>query len=112
MFPGVMLNDKKSFNIQTLKCVLWINSEDKDELPHNASHHINRGSYRNANLLLNLLNKLGKRDTMRGLDIIGEHCLTQVVNIPSSNDKTLVLLITNAPSPVNKVKGMPPDRQS
>ena len=33
------------------------------------------------------------------LDIIGEHCLTQVVNIPTRNDKTLDLLFTNAPSP-------------
>ena len=41
------------------------------------------------------------------LDIIGEHCLTQVVNIPTRNDKTLDLLFTNAPSPVNRVKGMP-----
>ena len=31
------------------------------------------------------------------LDIIGEHCLTQVVNIPTRNDKTLDLLFTNAP---------------
>ena len=42
------------------------------------------------------------------LDIIGEHCLTQVVNIPTRNDKTLDLHFTNAPSPVNRVKGMPP----
>ena len=42
------------------------------------------------------------------LDIIGEHCLTQVVNIPTRNDTTLDLLFTNAPSPVNRVKGMPP----
>ena len=41
------------------------------------------------------------------LDIIGEHCLTQVVNIPTSNDKTFDLLFTNAPSPVNRVNGMP-----
>ena len=40
------------------------------------------------------------------LDIIGEHC--QVVNIPTRNDKTLDLLFTNVPSPVNRVKGMPP----
>ena len=39
------------------------------------------------------------------LDIIGEHCLTQVVNIPTRNDKTLDLLFTNAPSPVKRVKG-------
>ena len=39
------------------------------------------------------------------MDIIGEHCL--IVNIPTSNDKTLDLLFTNAPSPVNRVKGMP-----
>ena len=53
------------------------------------------------------------RDTKRQsqqqlLDVIGEHCLTQVVNIPTRNDKTLDLLFTNAPSPVNRVKGMPP----
>ena len=42
------------------------------------------------------------------MDIIGEHCLTQIVNIPTRNDKTLDLLFTNTPSPVNRVKGMPP----
>ena len=41
------------------------------------------------------------------LDIIGEHCLTQVVIIPTRNDKTLDLLFTNAPSPENRVKGVP-----
>ena len=41
------------------------------------------------------------------LDIIGEHCLTQVVNIPTRNDKILDLLFTDAQSPVNRVKGMP-----
>ena len=41
------------------------------------------------------------------LDIIGEHFLTQVVSIPTRNDKTLDLLFTKAPSPVNRVKGMP-----
>ena len=34
-------------------------------------------------------------------------CLTQVVNIPMRLDKTLDLLFTNVPSPVNRVKGMP-----
>ena len=44
------------------------------------------------------------------LDIIGEHCLAQVVDIhvPTRNDKTLDLLFTNFPSPVNRAKGMPP----
>ena len=43
------------------------------------------------------------------MNIIGDHCLTQVVNIPTRNDKTLDLLFTKAPSPVNRVlKGMPP----
>ena len=41
------------------------------------------------------------------LDIIGEHCLTQNVDILARNDKTLDLLFTNFPSPVNRVKGMP-----
>ena len=42
------------------------------------------------------------------LDIIDEHCLTQIVNIPTLLDKTLDLLFTNVPSPANRVKGMPP----
>ena len=43
-----------------------------------------------------------RRSQQQLLDIIGEHCLTQVVNIPTRNDKTNVL------SPANRVKGMPP----
>ena len=50
-----------------------------------------------------------KRQTQQQLlDIIGEHCLTQVVNIHTRLDKTLDLLFTNVPCPVNRVKGMPP----
>ena len=43
-----------------------------------------------------------RRSQQQLLDIIGEHCLTQVVNIPTCNDKTNVL------SPANRVKEMPP----
>ena len=50
----------------------------------------------------------GTKKKQQLLDIIGEHCLTQVVDIPTRNDKTLDLLFTNFPSPVNRVKGMPP----
>ena len=50
----------------------------------------------------------GTKKKQQLLDIIGEHCLTQVVDIPMRNDKTLDLLFTNFPSPVNRVKGMPP----
>ena len=42
------------------------------------------------------------------LDIAQDHCLSQVVNIHTREDKTLDLLLTNSPSPVNRVKGMPP----
>ena len=42
------------------------------------------------------------------LDIIGEHCITQVVNIPTRNGKTLDLLFTNSLSPVNRVNRMSP----
>ena len=42
------------------------------------------------------------------LEIIKDHCLSQVVKIPTRNDRTLDLLFTNSPSPVNRVKGMPP----
>ena len=41
------------------------------------------------------------------LDIIGEHCLTQVVNIATRNDKTLDLLFTNVASPVNSQRDAP-----
>ena len=42
------------------------------------------------------------------LEIAQDHCLSQVVNIHTRNDKTLDLLLTNSPSPVSCVKGMPP----
>ncbi|MCG8116962.1 MAG: reverse transcriptase domain-containing protein, partial [Candidatus Thiodiazotropha endolucinida] len=52
---------------------------------------------------------VSKRQTQQQLlDIIKEHCLSQVVNIPTRQDKTLDLLFTNSPSPVSRVKGMPP----
>ena len=41
------------------------------------------------------------------LEIMQDHCLSQVVNIHIREDKTLDLLLTNSPSPVNRVKGMP-----
>ena len=48
-----------------------------------------------------------KRQTQQQrFDIVGEHCLTQVVNIPTRLDKTLDLLFTNVPNPVNRVKRM------
>ena len=48
-----------------------------------------------------------KRQTQQQrFDIVGEHCLTQVVNIPTWLDKTLDLLFTNVPNPVNRVKRM------
>ena len=42
------------------------------------------------------------------LEIVQDHCLSHVVNIHNREDKTLDLLLTNSPSPVNHVKGMPP----
>ena len=41
------------------------------------------------------------------LEIVQDHCLSQVLNIHTREDKTLDLLLTNSPSPVNRVKGMP-----
>ena len=42
------------------------------------------------------------------LEIVQDHCLSQVVNFHTRKDKTLDLLLTNSPSPVNRVKGVPP----
>ena len=43
------------------------------------------------------------------LEIVQDHCLSQVVSIHTLEDKTLDLLLTTPPpSPVNRVKGMPP----
>ena len=42
------------------------------------------------------------------LEIVQDHCLSQVVNIHTREDKTLDLLLTNSPSPVNRVKEIPP----
>ena len=38
------------------------------------------------------------------LDIIADHALTQLVNMPTRKDKTLDLLLTNYPSIVNNIK--------
>ena len=52
---------------------------------------------------------VSKRQTQQQLlDIIKEHCLAQVVNIPTRQEKTLDLIFTNSPSPVSRVKEMPP----
>ena len=40
------------------------------------------------------------------LEIVQDHCLPQ--NFHTREDKTLDLLLTNSPSPVNRVKEMPP----
>jgi len=42
------------------------------------------------------------------VDIVKEHCLTQIVDVPTRLDKTLDILLTNNPTPVNRIKGMPP----
>ena len=42
------------------------------------------------------------------LEIVQDHCLSQVVNFHTREDKTLDLLLTNSPSPVKRVNGMPP----
>ena len=50
-----------------------------------------------------------KRQTqLHLLDVIKEHYLTQVVDIPTRQDKTLALLFTNSPSPIKRVNGMSP----
>ena len=46
------------------------------------------------------------------LEIAQDHCLSQVFNIQTREDKTLDLLLTNSPSLVNRVKGMPPIGQA
>ena len=53
--------------------------------------------------------EIQKRATqLQLLDITIEHCLTQVVNIPTREDKILDILLTNCSGPVSRVKGMPP----
>lgn len=50
-----------------------------------------------------------KRQTQNQLlELVTEHCLSQVIDIPTRQDKTLDLLFTNHPGPVSRVKGMPP----
>ena len=49
-----------------------------------------------------------KAGTVSILELIKDHCLFQVVKIPTRNDRTLDLLFTDSLSPVNRVKGMPP----
>ena len=42
------------------------------------------------------------------LEIVQDQCLTQLVNIHTREEKTLDLLFTNSPSPVNRFKGISP----
>ena len=42
------------------------------------------------------------------VDIAQEHCLSQVVDIPTRQERTLDILLTNNPTPVTRIKGMPP----
>ena len=41
------------------------------------------------------------------LEIVQDHCLSQVINFHIREDKNLDLLLTNFPSPVDRVKEMP-----
>ena len=47
---------------------------------NNASLKLNRGYFMSANVLLNLLNELGKRDKMRGLSNILFFYATSLMN--------------------------------
>ena len=42
------------------------------------------------------------------VNIIQDHCLSQMVNRHTREDKTLDLLFTNSPFPIHRVKVMPP----
>ena len=58
---------------------------------------------------LQVPHEVPKRQTQQQLlDILKEHCLSQVVHIATRQDKILDLLFTNSPSPVSRVEGMPP----
>ena len=67
----------KFFNNTIVKRITFL-EEFKGERPKASfdfysylqTHRIHRGSYMSANVLLNLLNELGKRDKMRGLPSI------------------------------------------
>ena len=41
------------------------------------------------------------------IDIVQEHCLSQVVDIRTRQERILDILLTNNPTPVTRVKGMP-----
>ena len=41
------------------------------------------------------------------VDIVQEHCLSQVIDIPTRQERTLDILLTNNPTPVTRVKSMP-----
>ena len=44
----------------------------------------------------------------RLVDIVQEHCLSQVIDIPTRQERTLDILLTNNPTSVTRVKSMPP----
>ena len=42
------------------------------------------------------------------VDIVQEHCLSQVIDIPTGQERALDILLTNNPTPVTRVRSMPP----
>ena len=53
-----------------------------------------------------------RQEEFQLVDITQELCLSQVVNIHASQNKTLDVLFTNSPFPVNQAKGMPSIRKA
>ena len=45
----------------------------------------------------------------RLVDIVQEHCLSQVIDIPTRQERTLDILLTKNPTPVTRINGMPPN---
>ena len=42
------------------------------------------------------------------VDIVQEHCLSQIIDIPTRQGRTLYIILTNNATPVTRVKSMPP----
>ena len=42
------------------------------------------------------------------IDIVLKHCLSQVVDIPTKQERTMDIFLTNNPTPITRVKGMLP----
>ena len=89
-----------------------LNSSLKRTMAYKNSHVLTGGDFNCGDIDWNKLYvpmEMSRRQVQsRLVDIVQEHCLSQVIDIPTRQEMTLDILLTNNPTLVIRVKSMPP----